>query len=91
MFRRCIRLGRPAAEIRVGEVVRHTEEGFDLVDCGSCVIARACGLNGVLAEAVRAFFKVLDAYTLADLVQNRIDMLRAFGVPSPAALTSADN
>jgi len=34
-----IRLGRPAGEIHVGTVVRHTEEGFDLVDCGACVIA----------------------------------------------------
>ncbi len=25
-------------EINIGKVVRHTEEGFDLVDCGSCVI-----------------------------------------------------
>src|SRR5215470_8528695 len=33
-----VRLGRPAEEINVGDVVRHTEEGFDLVDCGSCVI-----------------------------------------------------
>src|SRR6476661_2740718 len=34
-----VRLARPASEISVGEVVRHTERTFDLVDCGSCVIA----------------------------------------------------
>ena len=73
-----LRLGRPAEEINIGEVVRHTEDGFDLVDCGSCVIAPACGLTGVLGEALRAFMAVLDGYTLADLVESRRDSLRAF-------------
>ncbi len=83
-----IRLGRPAAEIRVGEVVRHTEEGFALVDCGSCIIAPACGLTGVLGEALGAFMRVLDGYTLADLVAGRGEaLLSSFGVPlaRPAA------
>jgi Rrf2 family nitric oxide-sensitive transcriptional repressor len=84
-----IRLGRPANEIVIGEVVRHTEEGFDLVDCGSCLIARACGLTGVLAEALRAFMAVLDRHTLADLVQDRGEALRAlFAVPAVAAIGS---
>src|SRR3546814_10933139 len=47
-----VRLARPAAEINVGAVVRHTEEGFDLVACGSCIVAPACGLTGALAEAL---------------------------------------
>jgi Rrf2 family nitric oxide-sensitive transcriptional repressor len=66
-----IRLARPARDINVGDVVRHTEEGFDLVDCASCVIAPACGLTGVLGEALSAFMTVLDGYTLADLVHKR--------------------
>jgi Rrf2 family nitric oxide-sensitive transcriptional repressor len=80
-----IRLARPPSEINVGEVVRHTEEGFDLVDCGSCIIAPACGLTGVLGEALRAFMHTLDRYTLADLVADRTEaLLRSFGVPVPA-------
>ena len=35
-----IRLARLPEEINVGEVVRHTEQGFDLVDCAHCLIAR---------------------------------------------------
>lgn len=66
-----LRLARPAGEINVGEVVRHTEEGFDLVDCAHCVIAPACGLTGVLGQALAAFMRVLDGYTLADLAANR--------------------
>lgn len=69
-----IRLGQPPEEINIGTLVRHTEEGFDLVDCPSCVIAPACGVTGVLKEAVSAFLDVLDRYSLADLTQKR-DML----------------
>jgi len=73
-----IRLGRPAGEINVGAVVRHTEDGFDLVDCGGCVIAPACGLTGALDEALAAFMRVLDGYTLEDLLARRGDMRSLF-------------
>lgn len=71
-------LGRPAAEIRVGDVVRRMEPDFDLADCGSCVIAPACVLTGTLGTALAAFMAVLDATTLADLVAPRSDMIRIF-------------
>ena len=73
-----IRLARPASEINVGEIVRHTEEGFDLVDCGSCIIAPACGLTGALHEALAAFMAVLDGYSLADLLMKRGAMAALF-------------
>jgi Rrf2 family nitric oxide-sensitive transcriptional repressor len=85
-----IRLAKPPSEINVGEVVRHTEEGFDLVDCGSCIIAPACGLTGVLGEALRAFMHTLDRHTLADLVADRTEaLLRSFGVPVPVVAEPA--
>jgi Rrf2 family nitric oxide-sensitive transcriptional repressor len=71
-----IRLARPARDISVGEVVRHTEAGFDLVDCGSCVIAPACALTAALHEARMAFMNVLDGYSLADLVEEQRSALR---------------
>lgn len=70
-----IKLARPADEITVGEVVRLTEDGFDLVDCGSCIIARACGIRGILKEATRAFLSVLDGYTFGDLPKSELDIL----------------
>ena len=73
-----IRLGRLPEEIRIGDVVRRTEEGFDLIDCESCIIAPACGLTGILREAVGAFLTVMDAYTLADLLEKRTDIVRLF-------------
>src|SRR3546814_9420477 len=55
-----IRLGKPPADINIGALVRHTEEGFNLVDCGNCALAPACGMTGVLKEALGAFLAVLD-------------------------------
>ena len=74
-----IKLGRAAEDINVGAVVRHTEEGFDLVDCASCIITPACGLNGMLNQALGAFMAVLDGYTLADLSMRKADLRALFG------------
>lgn len=71
-----LRLGRPAADIRVGELIRHTEDDFELVDCPNCILSRGCGLSSVLDEAMDAFMAVLDRYTLADLMERRRDVLR---------------
>ncbi len=60
-------------QIVVGEVVRRTEGG-DLPaacfaeDAEPCALRKACRLRGVLGEALQAFYRVLDRYTLADLV-----------------------
>ena len=68
-----IRLAMPAREINVGRLIRHTEDGFDLVDCGSCLIAPACGLTSVLDEALIAFLGILDRYSLADVLARKGD------------------
>src|ERR1700761_7282470 len=73
-----IRLARPAAEINLGAVVRHSEEGFQLVDCDDCLIAPACSLPRVLNEAVGAFLAVLDQYTLEDILVRRHDLRALF-------------
>lgn len=71
-----IRLAKAPEEINVGAVVRHTEGGFDLVDCGSCVIAPACGLTGALKDALDAFLTTLDGYTLADITNRKAAIAR---------------
>lgn len=78
-----LKLGRPAEEITIGLIVRHTEAGFDLVDCSSCLIAPACSLPKILNEAVRAFLGVLDRYTLADVLSRRADLRGLFGSLEP--------
>lgn len=75
-----IALAMPADRIVVGQVVRHTEDGFQLVDCTACMIAPACSLPRVLNEATAAFIAVLDRYTLADLMDRRHQMRGLFGI-----------
>jgi len=85
-----VRLAREPHEINIGEVVRYTEEGFDLVNCGSCIIAPACGLIGVLGEALGAFMAVLDRHTLADLTADRADALRNLFMSATPAISRAN-
>jgi len=73
-----IRLARPSDQISIGQVVRETEDGFDLVDCQRCVISSACGFASVLDEALAAFMQVLDSYTLADLLNRRTNIAGLF-------------
>ena len=71
-----IRLALMPEEINIGEVVRKTEDDFNIVECFSCtsnrcVITPLCRLRGVLHQALAAYIAVLDQYTLADLVENK--------------------
>jgi Rrf2 family nitric oxide-sensitive transcriptional repressor len=71
-----LRLARDPSQISVGDVVRSTEDVHELVECfdpevNRCRIEPVCALHGALDEALEAFFKTLDGYTLADLVSRR--------------------
>lgn len=93
------RLARPADTINVGAVIRSSEtqsgaEGLAMLDCPACPIAPACGLTGVVDEALAAFFAVFERYTLADLVAQRgaalLDLLAAkLPMPGHEALATA--
>jgi len=39
-----------------------------------CVISPACRLKGVFFEALTAFVSVLEGYTLADIIDNKIEL-----------------
>lgn len=74
------RLGREAAEIRVGEVVRLTEGPLDVVECfnpekNTCPLIGICTLSRKIQEATRAFMAVLDDLTIADISANRGQLL----------------
>lgn len=69
-------LARPAAAIRVGDVVRDLEDDMRLVECfpvskTACRIEPACALKRSLEVALQAFLDVLDQVSLADLLQSR--------------------
>ena len=76
-----LRLARAPEKIGVGEVVRAMEEDFTLVECfdpaaNRCVISGPCRLRGVLSGALKAYFAVLDDYTLADLAVQNSPLIR---------------
>jgi Rrf2 family nitric oxide-sensitive transcriptional repressor len=91
-----LRLGRPAAQITVGEVVRTMESDFQMVECfdiegNACVITAACGLRCVLGSALRAFFDVLDKSTIADLAAQQGTLTRLLnGGPAVHPLVRRD-
>jgi Rrf2 family nitric oxide-sensitive transcriptional repressor len=71
-----LKLARPAADINLGDVVRHTEQDMALVPCMSpvdaaCAIRPSCLLKRALDKATAAFLSVLDEYSLGDLVKPR--------------------
>jgi len=79
-------LAADPADIRIGAVVRHSEPDMAMADCASCAIRPACGLSGILAQAVSAFLTVLDGYSLADAARNRAGLAALIAaLPSPAA------
>lgn len=82
-----IRLGRNSNSIRLSEVVRITEDNFEMAECfkddgTDCPLVNSCELNSALREALNAFFSVLDKYTIEDLAVNRFRIDRLLGIPA---------
>ncbi|MEC1261773.1 nitric oxide-sensing transcriptional repressor NsrR [Bacillus swezeyi] len=71
-----IRLGKAPELINIGEVIRKTEDDFNLVECfnaekNNCILSPTCGLKHVLNKALSAYLAVLDQYTLQDVIFNQ--------------------
>lgn len=83
-----LRLNGRAEDINIGALVRDTERDVALVEClgerNSCIITPACQLKFILSEALEAFFKTLDNYTLADLLppERRPEIIKLLHFPA---------
>ncbi len=79
-----LRLGRPAAEINLGTVVRRVEPDMRIAPCfsdaESCAIRPECVLREALQEALASFLSVLDRYTLADLLARPAALAQLLGI-----------
>lgn len=80
-----VRLGKPAADITLFDVVRVTEESFAMAECFEndavdCPLIDSCALNAALRKALGAFFDVLESYTIEDLVRERQDVRFLLGI-----------
>lgn len=89
-----LKLAQLPREINLGWVLRRTEQGQPLVECfadgrSDCRIAPACRLQQALQDAERAFYRALDSYTLADLLENRHQLAQLIPVSVPARLMRA--
>lgn len=78
------RLARPAETITLGEIVRRTEDGFDLVECfdpvtATCPLVGRCRLSVALRIARDVFLAELDRMTVADVTENRGEILDILG------------
>jgi len=73
-------LAKPPSEIRIGDVIRDTENHFNIAQCfdpsnlSECAIEPACRLKHLLNEALQAFLSITDNYTLADLIRPRASL-----------------
>ncbi|MEJ2433622.1 MAG: Rrf2 family transcriptional regulator [Pseudolabrys sp.] len=85
-----LRLAKPPNAIRLGDVVRHTEQDMALVPClepvaAPCAIGACCKLRGALEQAGAAFIEVLDGYSLGDLVKPRAPLRRLLAIEPASA------
>jgi Rrf2 family nitric oxide-sensitive transcriptional repressor len=81
-----MRLARSPAEIRIGAVVRETEDDLAVMGClaetGFCRIEGCCVLRRALHEATLAFLRILDGYTLVDLLAPGARLAQSLGLVS---------
>jgi len=77
-----MRLQMAPRDINIGILVRETEEDLHIVVCFSakdaCKISPVCVLRCMFGEAMDAFLKTLDQYTLEDVIPraHRTQLLR---------------
>ena len=69
-----LRLLKPAADIRIGDVVRRSETDFRLVECfdpahNACTLTAHCQLKQVFKTALQSYLAELDKVTLADITR----------------------
>ncbi|WP_438971003.1 RrF2 family transcriptional regulator [Methylophaga sp.] len=69
--------------INIGQLIRKTEN-LELLECFGdnceCSIASVCILYSAMRKAQKAFFDVLDEYTLADVVKNKHRLKQSLNV-----------
>lgn len=70
-----ITLARAPQEIRIGRLVRETEQQPAILECfdpatNTCPINGSCQLKGIIGQALHEFYDALDRHTLHDTVSG---------------------
>lgn len=79
-------LALPPDQIRLGDVIRKTEDDLGLVECfrpeNSCRLTPSCALAPAISRALQAFLAELDKQTIADLVRKEQPIRRLLKIPA---------
>lgn len=67
-----LRLNPEILEFRLGAIVRILQGDQQIVECNTppCVLRPRCGLKGILDHAVEDFYRSLDKYTVAEVINT---------------------
>lgn len=92
------RLAKPAAAIKIGEIVRLIDGPLAPIGCVSvtayekctCPDEEHCGLRMIMLDVRNAITGILDRYTLADVVEVTLRKLRRDGLPLPFSQIAGD-
>lgn len=84
-----LRILKTPDEVNLGCLIRDFETTLEFIDCAKlgCPIQGSCGLVPVMHQAQDAFLKVVDKYTLANLLTNAADLRHLLGVNATANST----
>jgi Rrf2 family nitric oxide-sensitive transcriptional repressor len=83
-----LRLAVSPADVTIGGLMRLFEPEFAQSQClgagqNGCVIFGACGLQRVFNESLDALFKVLDSYTLEEVLDSSKGVAQRLGINLP--------
>jgi Rrf2 family nitric oxide-sensitive transcriptional repressor len=60
------------------------EDDLNLVECfckgGKCIIKPVCELKSILTQALKAYVRTLEKYTLSDLLRSRNELEQILGI-----------
>lgn len=84
-----LRILKQPTEVNLGHLIRDFETTLELIDCVKlgCPIQSSCNLTGIMQQAQQAFLKVVDNYSLADLLTNSSDLRNLLGMPATRIAT----
>ena len=82
------------AEINLKALVLKLEPHFDLVPCfnkdkANCCIAPTCKLRKIFLEAQSAFLAILEQFSLADIIQNKVELYPLLNLASQGEVPDA--
>jgi Rrf2 family nitric oxide-sensitive transcriptional repressor len=79
-----VQLTRDPSTITVGQIMRAMEDDFAVVECLGparfCQVAGVCGARSIFAQALNAYFTVLDGATLDEIAMNDQGLRGALGL-----------